>query len=165
MILGPLHYSCPICASLVLQRKRLKRTNRERFLPRLRTTLSNGRSPWLSRETTSGKFSNVNRKLLVIDLNCMCRRIRSSFIALLFGAVLSATAVLGQSLSIIKKGETNYWIEASAPAGSPHTLQASENLHLWVDIRDNVTDPYSLELTNVSVFRRYFRLKPATEPA
>src|SRR3546814_8270680 len=61
----------------------------------------------------------------------------SSLAALLVCAVLCAGTALGQSLSIVKK-ETNYWIEASAPASNPQTLQASENLQNWVVIREDV---------------------------
>jgi lysophospholipase L1-like esterase len=84
--------------------------------------------------------------------------IGSSFTALLICAVLTASAALGQSLSIVKKGESNYWIEASAPANTPYALQASENLHLWADIRSEVQGSYSRQLTNAGVSHRYFRL-------
>jgi lysophospholipase L1-like esterase len=83
----------------------------------------------------------------------------SLFKPLLLAAVawLSGT-VLGQSLSILRDG-ANYKVEASAPASNPHTLQASENLHLWINLQENVTARYSHSLTNARNFR-YFRLKP-----
>src|SRR5688572_12313422 len=86
----------------------------------------------------------------------------SSFTTLLIWAALSASAAFGQSLSIIKKGESNYWVEASAPADNPHTLQASANLHLWVDVREDVQESFSLQLTNSGSSQRYFRLRPST---
>src|SRR5688500_3685082 len=84
----------------------------------------------------------------------------SSINAIICVGILCSSAVLGQSLSLTKKGETNYWIEATAPADSPHSLQASENLHLWVDIHSPVQEPYSLELPKTGVAQRYFRLIP-----
>src|SRR5688572_1727421 len=78
---------------------------------------------------------------------------------LICAATLSATALFGQSLSI-KKGESNYCAEACAPANNPHTLQASENLTLWIDVRENVQEPYSFAFTNTGVTQRYFRLIP-----
>jgi lysophospholipase L1-like esterase len=59
-----------------------------------------------------------------------------SLTATLFICVLlSASTALGQSLDIKNNG-TNYWVEANAPAGSPHTLQASADFNLWVGLRD-----------------------------
>jgi lysophospholipase L1-like esterase len=88
----------------------------------------------------------------------------SSIAALLmFAATVSPGSVLGQSLSIIKKGESNYWIEASAPANNPYTLQASANLHLWVDIHENIQEPYSFQFDTAGVSLRYFRLMPSTD--
>jgi len=77
---------------------------------------------------------------------------------------LSANAAFGQSLSI-KKVNTNYWIEATAPASDPHTLQASDNMHLWVDIHENVQEPYSFAFDNAGVSERYFRFPPSEPPA
>src|SRR5438445_7929501 len=83
---------------------------------------------------------------------------------LLICIILFANAVVGQSLSI-KKVDTNYWIEANATVDDPHTLQASENLHLWVDIHDQVQEPYSFAFDNTGVSDRYFRLTPAAPEA
>jgi lysophospholipase L1-like esterase len=75
-----------------------------------------------------------------------------------------ANSALGQSLSI-KKQDGSYRIEATAPAGNPHTLQASENMGLWVDLHEDVQDqPYSFPFDETGVSVRYFRLPPATEP-
>jgi lysophospholipase L1-like esterase len=82
-------------------------------------------------------------------------------------AVFYGSTALGQSLSIIRKGATNYAVEATAPANNPHSLQASENLRLWVDVRSEVKEPYSLDLDNSASTRRYYRLIPrpsAPEP-
>jgi hypothetical protein len=76
-----------------------------------------------------------------------------------------ANSAQGQSLSI-KKLENQYWINAAAPAGNPHTLQASENLGLWVDIHEGVQEqPYSFALDETGVSARYFRVVPAADPA
>jgi lysophospholipase L1-like esterase len=92
--------------------------------------------------------------------------------ALLIWAALAASAALGQSLSIVKKVETNYWIEASAPADSPYVLQASANSHLWADIHDGVQGQFSYRLDQAGVAphfaadrQRFFRLTPSTPPA
>jgi lysophospholipase L1-like esterase len=90
---------------------------------------------------------------------------RSLSIALAAWAALAVSSALGQSLSISKEGATNYWVQASAPATDPHWLQASENLHLWVDIHENVQDPFSYRFDGSVVPQRYFRLTPATTPA
>ena len=93
-------------------------------------------------------------------------RICSSRAALIIlGAILSTSASFGQSLSIVRKADTNYWIEATAGTGAPQTLQASENLHLWVDIRNDIQDTYAVLLDAAEVSRRYFRLTPSTPPA
>jgi len=80
-------------------------------------------------------------------------------------AALASSAGFGQSLSIIKSGESNYWIEASAPANNPQTLQASANLHLWADIHDPVQGQYSSPLGGMTVAQRYFRLVHSAPPA
>ena len=77
---------------------------------------------------------------------------------------MASNVALGQSLSIVKKGESGYWIEASAPPNVPHALQASENLHLWVNIHDDVQGQYSYPLDEAGVSRRFFRLTPWEQP-
>ena len=79
--------------------------------------------------------------------------------ALLISLLLCANATLGQSLSI-KKVDANYLIEASAPADNPGVLQASQDLRLWVDIREDVQASYSFALDEAGVTGRYFRLIP-----
>ena len=56
-------------------------------------------------------------------------------------------------------------LEASAPATNPHTLQASGNLHLWIDLRNELQETYSFPLDSAGVSPRYFRLIPSTPPA
>ena len=82
---------------------------------------------------------------------------------LIFAGLATGTS-RGQSLSIIKKGESNFWIQASAPAADPYTLQASANLHLWADIHDPVQGDYSNQLGGMSASQRYFRLVPSSPP-
>jgi len=84
---------------------------------------------------------------------------------LLVCAALAASAALGQSLSIVKEGASNYWVEASAPPNNPHALRASDNLHLWVDIHDEVQGQYSYRFLGSRVAQRYFRLTPSTPPS
>jgi lysophospholipase L1-like esterase len=86
---------------------------------------------------------------------------------LICGTVLAAAVTHGQSLSIIKKADSNYWIEASAPPNDPHTLQTSENLHLWIDLQNEIQQSYSFQFNNTGVTQRYFRLlssPPAPPP-
>ncbi len=85
--------------------------------------------------------------------------------ALVLCAAVATTAAFGQSLSIIPAGQTNCSVEASAPAGTPYTLQASANLHLWVDIYDPVEGPYTYQFDGTGVAQRYFRLMPSAPPA
>jgi lysophospholipase L1-like esterase len=93
-------------------------------------------------------------------------RLFSLFTSLVISAtILLASRAFGQSLSITRKGETNYWVEAIAPASNPSSLQASGNLHLWVDIHNPVQELYSLQFTNEGVSQRYFRLIPAPPEA
>lgn len=82
----------------------------------------------------------------------------------IFGVLWASTTTFSQSLVILKETETNFWIEASAPADNPHTLQASENLLLWADVRENVTARISVSVTNVGRSQHYFRLKPSEPP-
>ena len=84
---------------------------------------------------------------------------------LLLVCVGLAASAFGQSLSIVQKGESNFWIQASAPAANPYTLQASANLHLWADIHDSVQGDYSSPLGGMAVPQRYFRLVPSSPPA
>jgi lysophospholipase L1-like esterase len=79
--------------------------------------------------------------------------------------LMLAMAASAQSLSI-KKVDGQYRIDASASAGNPHTLQASQNLGLWVDLHEGVEEePYSMPFDETGVLLRYFRLTPAQEPA
>ena len=82
---------------------------------------------------------------------------------LVVAAVCFSGTVLGQSLSIVKQAESKYSIDANAPTADAYTLQASENMHLWIDVQEDVTTGSSHSLTNKGNFR-YFRLK-AGEPA
>jgi len=84
---------------------------------------------------------------------------------LLICAGLSASLSPGQSLSIINQGKSNFWIQASAPAANPYTLQASANLHLWADIHDPIQGQYSSRLAGTRVSSRYFRLVPSSPAA
>ena len=82
---------------------------------------------------------------------------------LICAAGLGASAALGQSLSIVKQSESNYWIQASAPADNPHALQASGNLHLWTNLQDSVQGQYSYHFAISGTAQRYFRLTPSTD--
>ena len=78
---------------------------------------------------------------------------------------LFADSTFGQSLSIVRKGGSELWLEASMPPDSHYTLQASANLHLWVDINDEVQNPLSYRFDSIGVTNRFFRLTPWTPPA
>src|SRR5688500_19469619 len=84
---------------------------------------------------------------------------------LLFVAVWSSTTTFSQSLAILKQGENNFWVEASAPADNPHTLQTSENLQLWIDLQENVAERISISVTNSGLTQLFFRLAPSEPPA
>ena len=91
--------------------------------------------------------------------------LRRSSVLLLLCMALFTEQALGQSLSVSRKGAGEYWIEATAPADTPYVLQASGNLHLWVDLQDGVSGPLSYRFDNAGVTNRYFRLAPSTPPA
>jgi lysophospholipase L1-like esterase len=77
---------------------------------------------------------------------------------------LCADAAFGQSLSIVKKGESELLIEAAAPPDTRYVLQASGNLRLWADINDEVSGEVSNRLDLAGVKQRFFRLAPWTPP-
>jgi lysophospholipase L1-like esterase len=85
---------------------------------------------------------------------------RSSPVLLLCCIASFADAVLGQSLSINRKGENEVWIEASTPPDTRYSLQASGNLHLWADLHDEVQGQLSHRLDNAGVSQCFFRLTP-----
>lgn len=88
----------------------------------------------------------------------------SSIWPLICAAAIPAPAGFGQSLSIAKVGATNYSVQASAPANNPHTLQASADLQLWVDLRSDVQGSTTVTLDDATVSNRYFRLIPSPPP-
>jgi hypothetical protein len=86
---------------------------------------------------------------------------RTLVMTLLACTVLLASSTFGQSVSIAPKDGTNFVVEASAPAGASYMLQASANLHLWIDIHAVGTDKYTYQFTPGDARFRYFRLLPA----
>ncbi len=85
-------------------------------------------------------------------------------ILVLFTAALAADAALGQSLSIIRKGESELLIEAAAPPDTRYVLQESGNCHLWQDVNDDVRGQLSYRVEGTKVTKRFFRLTPWTPP-
>src|SRR5947209_15896823 len=80
---------------------------------------------------------------------------------------LSVALTSGQTLTLERRADSNYWVEANTPAGKPQNIQASENLHLWVDLQENLQDRYSFRFNGDGVSQRYFRLvasPPAAAP-
>jgi lysophospholipase L1-like esterase len=90
---------------------------------------------------------------------------RTFLTVLLVYAALAGREALGQTLSISKQGDTNYWLQATALASDPHSLQASDNLHLWADVVSVVQGHYSYQLDGAAVSQRYFRLPPTPPEA
>jgi hypothetical protein len=76
-----------------------------------------------------------------------------------------ADAAFGQALSIIRKGETEISVEATAPSDSRYVLQASRNLHLWADIEDQVFGQSSHRVDTAGDTALFFRLTQGTDPA
>lgn len=95
----------------------------------------------------------------------MNSRRRALSILLLLGTVLFADAALGQSLTIIRNGSSNFSIQTTAPADARYVLQESANLHLWVDINDQVSGQSSNRFASAGNTQRFFRLTPWTPPA
>ncbi|MCI0620488.1 MAG: GDSL-type esterase/lipase family protein [Acidobacteria bacterium] len=90
---------------------------------------------------------------------------RHSSVLLFCGLALCAETALSQSLSIIKKGASEFLLEAAAPPDTRYALQASGNLQLWVDINDDLSGQVSNRLDITAVKHRFFRLTPWTESA
>lgn len=95
----------------------------------------------------------------------MISHLRPLLVLLLVCAAFFTDAALGQSLSISRNSSGEYWIEGAAPADTPHVLQASRNLHLWVDLTNVVSGLLSYCCDRAGVTDRYFRLAPQTPPA
>jgi lysophospholipase L1-like esterase len=85
-----------------------------------------------------------------------------SYVAII-GVVLMGSSNLGQSLSVSQKPDSSFWVQMSAPAGGPYTLQTTANLHLWIDKQNDVPDQASFLLDHSYASARYFRLVP-TQP-
>jgi lysophospholipase L1-like esterase len=83
---------------------------------------------------------------------------------LLMLATFTVILTEGQSISISKQS-TNFFLLASPPQGAPHTLQATENFHLWIDLTNDLTDPFALLLEKPRVSSRFFRLTPSAPEA
>jgi len=90
---------------------------------------------------------------------------RPSLILLLLCIALFTDAAQGQSLSIIKEGESEFLIKGAAPPDTRYVLQASGNLRLWADINDEVSGQVSHRVDIDGVTQRFFRLTPWTPPA
>jgi lysophospholipase L1-like esterase len=87
---------------------------------------------------------------------------------LLCCAGLASIAALGQSLSVIKNGETNYTVTGSAPQNTPSLLEASANFHLWVGIQDQIQNTFSTRADRAGIAPRFsgdwqlfYRLAPS----
>ncbi len=78
---------------------------------------------------------------------------------LLIAAILSIPA-FGQSISVLRTADNKYSVQASAPVGEPFTLQSSENLHLWIDVTNDVSAGYSAQLGGSDFPTRFYRLIP-----
>jgi len=88
---------------------------------------------------------------------------RRTSILVVLALIWLARPSLGQSLSIIKKAESEFWITANAPADRRFVLQGSKDLNLWLDINDTVSGTVSNRV-GAGVPDRYFRLVPWVEP-
>jgi lysophospholipase L1-like esterase len=90
---------------------------------------------------------------------------RVSSILLLCFLALVADVARGQSLSIVRTGESELWVNAATPPNTQYILQASANLHLWVDINEEVSGQVSNRVDSAGVAQRFFQLMPWTPPA
>jgi lysophospholipase L1-like esterase len=89
---------------------------------------------------------------------------RPSAILLLLCMAVGADAAVGQSLSIVRRGENELWIEATAPPDTRYELQASGDLRDWVAINDEVWGQWSYRLDDAGISKRFFRLTAWTPP-
>jgi lysophospholipase L1-like esterase len=81
-------------------------------------------------------------------------------VLLLISAVAWTNGVFGQSISVVRGADNKYSVQAIAPAGEAFTLQSSENLHLWIDITNDVSAQYSAPLGGGDFPTRFYRLIP-----
>jgi lysophospholipase L1-like esterase len=84
--------------------------------------------------------------------------------ALLLCVAFLAETAHGQTLSLARKGGSEFWIDAVASPEAPFALQASANMHLWVDIQEEMTGPFSSRLNTAGIAGRFFRLTPLPSP-
>jgi lysophospholipase L1-like esterase len=92
----------------------------------------------------------------------MNRRTSSLKALFVFTCVLfNAIAPFGQSLSISRHSNTEVWIEGNPASGVLHTLQGSQNFHLWVDITNNLTESFSSVLPYAGISSGFYRLTPS----
>lgn len=87
---------------------------------------------------------------------------------LLICAGLLAHGVCAQSLSIAKQPDNTYSITATPPQNTPFTLQETEDPthRLWIDVANELLEPYTATLPYARLGTRLFRLVPSPpEPA
>jgi hypothetical protein len=78
---------------------------------------------------------------------------------------MTGSIAFGQSLTIAKKQDKTYTVKATAPSDNPHALQGTANMHLWVDLNEEVAGSFSYDFDSSRLAEEYFRLKPSTPPA
>lgn len=95
----------------------------------------------------------------------MAHRKWFSLLALSTALVLppGGSNVAAQTLKILRQADSGYSVEATAPAGNRHSLQASANFQLWIDLVDEVTSRSTYTGNSQNAPLRYFRLVPYTE--
>ena len=115
--------------------------------------------------SANGFNASTLQRLNTVTLRlCLYARYPTQLLLLLSIALFASTA-LGQSLSLVKKGAGELWIEAATPPGARYILQGSKNLHLWVDLQGEVQGQISFQFDNTGIKHRFFRLMPWTSPA
>lgn len=77
---------------------------------------------------------------------------------------LFADAAVGQSLSITRKGESEFLVEAAALADIRYVFQESVNCRVWADINDDVRGHLSYRFDAAGFTKRFLRLIPWTPP-
>jgi lysophospholipase L1-like esterase len=76
---------------------------------------------------------------------------------------LFAHTAYGQSLSITKASDHQFWIQATAPQDTRYVLQVSKDLNVWLNVNDAVSGTVSNQVGIAEATQRYFRLVTWTE--
>ena len=83
----------------------------------------------------------------------------------IFFTALMTNITIGQTLTAIRKGTNDLFIQVKAPTNARYKLQESVNLSLWVDKEDDEYGPLTVPFDRINNTKRFFRPAPWAEPS